>query len=615
MQRLLLSVLIALTLPLHAYAGNVTRVDGGVDSLEITSADIADLTTSTVMANGTVRTKYLQSQLNDALSAGWISGYVISDAGGETVNVTTGEAFIRTSNSATAELKYHDDRLTGTYAISGGSVPTGATRYVVLNYNGGTPTVQLSATDTSNENSILLLGEAHNVGGTLALHNRQKKAGNGVNRVSKVLRDILEAANGAYALIHSGGIVTDANAPSRKLHVTATAGHDLISFDTIDLGVLDTSTSDTFTAVYRDGAGGFTRVSAQTDWANTQYDDNSGTLATMTASYWANLWVGLGYNGDMFVMYPQAEYSTQVAAEAESKPTQRPEEYDEHGFFVSRITFQKSAASPTTITDIRPRINSTTSVSGTSTHNDLGGLNAGDYKHLTAAEYAGTGTGIFAKQAAPTFTTGITTPAITLGATLITPTGTELNYVDGVTSPIQTQLDAKAADGANSDITSLSGLTTPLSVAQGGTGVASLPKFKVTKTTGQSVPASTASKVTFDSEIHDIGGYFDSTTNYRYIPLVAGYYNIMIGISWAWDNANTGSIVLRLRKNGVDVKTHLTSNSGTTAVAQSFGDEVQMNGTTDFLEVWFENQTASTVTIYGANTSVSPTTFVGHLIP
>ena len=41
----------------------------------------------------------------------------------------------------------------------------------------------------------------------------------------------------------------------------------------------------------------------------------------------------------------------------------------------------------------------------------------------------------------------------------VTPTHTELNYVDGVTSAIQTQINAKAASGANSDITSLTALT------------------------------------------------------------------------------------------------------------------------------------------------------------
>jgi len=47
---------------------------------------------------------------------------------------------------------------------------------------------------------------------------------------------------------------------------------------------------------------------------------------------------------------------------------------------------------------------------------------------------------------------------------------TELNYVDGVTSSIQTQIDSKAGNGANSDITSITGLTTDLAVIHGGTG-------------------------------------------------------------------------------------------------------------------------------------------------
>lgn len=41
----------------------------------------------------------------------------------------------------------------------------------------------------------------------------------------------------------------------------------------------------------------------------------------------------------------------------------------------------------------------------------------------------------------------------------VLPTHTELNYVDGVTSAIQTQLNAKAATGANGDITSLTACT------------------------------------------------------------------------------------------------------------------------------------------------------------
>lgn len=65
------------------------------------------------------------------------------------------------------------------------------------------------------------------------------------------------------------------------------------------------------------------------------------------------------------------------------------------------------------------------------------------------------------------------------GATDVTATVTEVNYLSGVTSAVQTQLGTKAASGANSDITSLAGLTTPLTVAQGGSGRASHTAYAV----------------------------------------------------------------------------------------------------------------------------------------
>ena len=72
-------------------------------------------------------------------------------------------------------------------------------------------------------------------------------------------------------------------------------------------------------------------------------------------------------------------------------------------------------------------------------------------------------------------TTAIT-PNLTAGSwkisgTAITATAAQVNFLSGVTSAIQTQLDAKVGGGADSTITSLTGLTTPLSAAQGGTGL------------------------------------------------------------------------------------------------------------------------------------------------
>lgn len=59
--------------------------------------------------------------------------------------------------------------------------------------------------------------------------------------------------------------------------------------------------------------------------------------------------------------------------------------------------------------------------------------------------------------AGPTFTGTVTIPTpFTLGAVSVTPTGTELNFVDGVTSGIQGQIDGKQASDAT--LTALAGL-------------------------------------------------------------------------------------------------------------------------------------------------------------
>ena len=55
----------------------------------------------------------------------------------------------------------------------------------------------------------------------------------------------------------------------------------------------------------------------------------------------------------------------------------------------------------------------------------------------------------FAFLESPVFTGTVTIPTpFTLGAVSVLPTGTELNFVDGVTSNIQTQLDGKQASGS-----------------------------------------------------------------------------------------------------------------------------------------------------------------------
>jgi hypothetical protein len=89
-----------------------------------------------------------------------------------------------------------------------------------------------------------------------------------------------------------------------------------------------------------------------------------------------------------------------------------------------RVTFHYNAAAggaggfgPAYTSDVRGAIVDVTRIAGTSVsitqaaqaaHNSLTGLNLGDYQHLTAAEYAGTGTGVFVRTTDPTFANNVT---------------------------------------------------------------------------------------------------------------------------------------------------------------------------------------------------------------
>lgn len=60
----------------------------------------------------------------------------------------------------------------------------------------------------------------------------------------------------------------------------------------------------------------------------------------------------------------------------------------------------------------------------------------------------------------PTFTTSVALPnTLTIGGTTLTPTVTELNYVDGVTSAIQTQIDGKSPIAGSGSITTVGTIT------------------------------------------------------------------------------------------------------------------------------------------------------------
>lgn len=131
-----------------------------------------------------------------------------------------------------------------------------------------------------------------------------------------------------------------------------------------------------------------------------------------------------------------------------------------------------------------------------------------------------------------------------------------------------------------------------------------VPAFSAYQSTLQSVTNAVV-KIQFQTEEYDTTGAYDSTTNYRFQPTVAGYYQLDAGLAIA---VTTTYIDLRCYKNGTYYK-GLGNNFGTTG-SQVYGScQVYLNGSTDYVEVW-----ASTGTTQNSVAQLQDTYFQGILV-
>lgn len=159
--------------------------------------------------------------------------------------------------------------------------------------------------------------------------------------------------------------------------------------------------------------------------------------------------------------------------------------------------------------------------------------------------------------------------------------------------------------GANSTITSLSGLTTPLSVAQGGTGSAGAPSFSAYRSaSGDAVAQATFVKVNFETEVWDKGSCFASS---RFTPNVEGYYQINAVIELATAVPGFATIY----KNGLEHKRSARTSVAGAGVSFAVSGLVYCNGSTDYIEIYTYHDGVASTTLVGA---ASETWFDGHFV-
>lgn len=132
------------------------------------------------------------------------------------------------------------------------------------------------------------------------------------------------------------------------------------------------------------------------------------------------------------------------------------------------------------------------------------------------------------------------------------------------------------------------------------------PAFSVYMTGNQSVSNNTWTKATMNTEEFDTNNYFDSSTNYRFTPLIAGYYQISGAIYLTNSSGNISTPNIAIYKNGSSYKRGsfqlASANTDSISVVSAL---VYLNGSTDYIELWGFIGGSSTSPVFAANSTYS----------
>jgi hypothetical protein len=314
----------------------------------------------------------LETIMDLADSAGTVTVPTLSDETGDDLGWTAFTCLIRPTDDVTDNLVYRSIA-TGTVEIA-----QDTTKYVGVEYNSGTPQVVARASDTFNNGTDeFLMAVVYNEGGTLHIRSLLQRSGNFPFWTTRRLYEV-------ERLKHQTGLVLGEESGANR-YVTMTAGALYSSLEKYSISAFDTSSgADRFDLYYRDAGSSFTKVASQQSWPNAQYDDDSGTLADLTAAYYGNLWFYIETDGHVVCLYGRGDYPTIAEAVAENPPDTLPDRLDATGMLMGRYIFVKSATDPTQIdTAFPPPIGGGTAAD----HGSLVGL--GDDDHGQYAYLAG----------------------------------------------------------------------------------------------------------------------------------------------------------------------------------------------------------------------------------
>ncbi len=304
---------------------------------------------------------------NDFCSAGQRTGGVISDASGQTVNVTVGTGYLKATDVHTAELI-----ALNWSAMNGIAIPTDTVKHIGVEWNGGSPQVTLRATFDFNFNTDFPLGLVINENDVLIVINDPWWVTDGLTNIIRRF----DAFGNIVRSVQEGGLMLGT---SGVRNVTLSTGVLWSRFNRIVISSIDTSLAGDFTLYYFN-TGGCEIDIGETQYPVTHWNDitkASGLeLIVMGANKYANWWVYILENGHFALIYPQAEHVNVANAEAESPPGLVPSYIAEHALLVGRIIFKVGIAAPI---EVQSAFTTQFTAALAADHGNLAGLGGDDH--------------------------------------------------------------------------------------------------------------------------------------------------------------------------------------------------------------------------------------------
>lgn len=119
-------------------------------------------------------------------------------------------------------------------------------------------------------------------------------------------------------------------------------------------------------------------------------------------------------------------------------------------------------------------------------------------------------------------------------------------------------------------------------------GVAA-PAFSAYRSSAQTISNNTFTKLQANTEEFDTANCYDNSTNYRFTPTVAGYYQVNGNIYVQASSGLNGTCLVSIYKNGARFKDGTLMYGGGAVGSLCFvhvASLVYLNGSTDYIELY-----------------------------